>query len=411
MEKSVSVALTNEKVCNYLPHDLVLFILSKLPLKSLKRFHCVCKSWSLLFENPHFINMYIDNVTGNNHSYYDDTFLILHKLLPKTHRYRTHCEFYWLSGEKFENRVKLDWPPPFQNDDTNIYIVGSISINGILCLKQGFKCTRQLVLWNPTTRESKVIPPSPLENVPPDRNAWFVLHGFSYDHVSDDYKVIQMTDFCPDYSDDEGEDLKWENRSYDPLWEIYSLKSNSWKKLKFDMRNCYYYSELRGIGLYVDGFFHWVAKSESKYDEECLLSFDFSNEVVLTTPMPSSTDDSIGRFAVRFLVRHLVLLNGSIALISTYSKTNNFRISILGKLGVRESWINLFNVTPLPFIGFPIGVGSRNNIVFLIKSSKELSWIDLRTRMIEKLGFKGDRNGCHIGKYKKSFLDIGRINN
>jgi hypothetical protein len=161
--------------------------------------------------------MYIDNVTGNNHSYYDDTFLILHKLLPKTHRYRTHCEFYWLSGEKFENRVKLDWPPPFQNDDTNIYIVGSISINGILCLEQEFRYLRQLVLWNPTTRESKVIPPSPLENVPPDRNAWFVLQGFSYDHVSDDYKVIQMTDFCPDYSDDEGEDLTWEERSFDPL--------------------------------------------------------------------------------------------------------------------------------------------------------------------------------------------------
>jgi hypothetical protein len=31
--------------------------------------------------------------------------------------------------------------------------------------------------------------------------------------------------------------------------------------------------------------------------------------------------------------------------------------------------------------------------------------------MIERFGFKGDKYGCHIGKYKKSFLPIGGINN
>ncbi|TKY47513.1 Heat shock protein 83 [Spatholobus suberectus] len=49
MEKK-SVGMTNEKLRNHLPDDLALSILSKLPLKSLKRFGCVCKSWALLFE-------------------------------------------------------------------------------------------------------------------------------------------------------------------------------------------------------------------------------------------------------------------------------------------------------------------------------------------------------------------------
>lgn len=33
------------------PNDLFFSILSKLPLKSLKQFGCVCKSWGLLFES------------------------------------------------------------------------------------------------------------------------------------------------------------------------------------------------------------------------------------------------------------------------------------------------------------------------------------------------------------------------
>jgi hypothetical protein len=59
--------------------------------------------------------------------------------------------------------------------------------------------------------------------------------------------------------------------------------------------------------VYVDGVFHWWTKSESKNIEECLLSFDFSNELLITTPRPSNMDD------VNFMERHLVPLNGSIS--------------------------------------------------------------------------------------------------
>jgi F-box interacting protein len=411
MDNSLAVAGIDEKVCIYVPHDIVLFILSKLPLKSLKRFLCVCKPWSFLFENPDFMKMYCNNILSNDHSYYDDAFLVLHNL-PRIEEDYNRCEFYWLSDDRFENWVKLDWPPQFQENDIDIFIVGSVSINGILCLKQGFQYTRQLVLWNPTTTESKVIPTSPVENIRPNRTPWFFLHGFGYDHFSDDYKVVQMIDYFPDNdpndAPNDGEDLIWEDRSYDPLWEIYSLKSNSWKKLDIDMRNCYYYTSLRGIGLYTDGLFHWWAKSESKNIEECLLSFDFCNEVLFTTPLPSNMD---GRFDGGRKERHLVLLHGSIGLISTYLDSATFHISVLGKLGMRESWINLFIVGPLPFGEYPIGVGKKNNKVFFSKRDEGLVCVDLRSQTVETLGVKGDWFDCHVGKYTKSFLPIGRINN
>jgi hypothetical protein len=47
-EAEAVVVRTSNKVRNYLNHDVIIFILSELPLKSFKRFECVCKSWSTL---------------------------------------------------------------------------------------------------------------------------------------------------------------------------------------------------------------------------------------------------------------------------------------------------------------------------------------------------------------------------
>jgi hypothetical protein len=127
-----------------------------------------------------------------------------------------------------------------------------------------------------------------------------------------------------------------------------------------------------------------------------------------------------GSFDVKFMMRYFVPLNGSIALISIYSWTSTFCISILSKVGVRESWINLFIVDPFhehlqcsgslfPFVELPVEHG-KNDIVLLHKRDQKLVWVDLRIYMI-KYGFKGDIFSCHIGKYKKNFLPIGGINN
>jgi len=48
----------SDEVCNYVSDDITFSILSKLPLKSLKRFECACKSCSLLFDNPYFMTMH-----------------------------------------------------------------------------------------------------------------------------------------------------------------------------------------------------------------------------------------------------------------------------------------------------------------------------------------------------------------
>jgi molecular chaperone HtpG len=78
----------NEKISgannnNYLPEGIVFSILSKLPLKSLKRFSCVSESWAHLFENPIFFTMFHNNLVSKSHSLYndddDDVHFVLHQ--------------------------------------------------------------------------------------------------------------------------------------------------------------------------------------------------------------------------------------------------------------------------------------------------------------------------------------------
>jgi len=75
-----------------------------------------------------------------------------------------------------------------------------------------------------------------------------------------------------------------------------------------------------------------------------------------------------------------------------------FHISVLGEVGVKESWIKLFIVGPLPDVERPIGVGKKGDIFFM-KKDQDLVLFNLSTRRIEDLGIKG-LNGCRIIVYK-----------
>ncbi|GAU17630.1 hypothetical protein TSUD_255050 [Trifolium subterraneum] len=404
---AVAVAVrTSNEVRNYLNHDIIIFILSKLPLKSFKRFECVCKSWATLFQDSYFNTIYTNNFISNNNNinnHYDDTYLVPEDALG-------HAHFYLLPGQRFEDRVKIDWPSPFQEDSSSgcICILGSASINGILCLGQKHK--RQLVLWNPSTGEFNVIPFSPChEYTPTDCEALYGLHGFGYDHVTQDYKVIQSVDLFH-LGEGEGEE---DIVRKDTFWMIYSLRSNSWTKLDLSLPSHYVFTPNHLVGVYTNGVCHWWGITDHcpniEDNREYLLSFNFSNELMVTTPSPSYLDVRLRGSSFEFSVhRCLVLLNESIALISTDLEMATVDISILGELGVRESWTKLLTVTSLPSIEYPIGVGNLSNTVLFKKTDGKLAWMDLNTKMMEELDVKleYDVSLAFVGKYKKSFLPI-----
>ncbi|XP_050891241.1 putative F-box protein At3g16210 [Lathyrus oleraceus] len=400
-------AARNEKVRNFIPDDLAFSILSNLSLKPLKRFECVCKSWNLLFENPYFISLYQKKFLSNNQLYYDDKSLLIHQTM-----YDDDGKFILrsLSGERFEKMDKLNWPNPFKEDDPGFEICGSSSINGIFCLICYSQPNIRVVLWNPATGEFKVVPNSPIEIVP-YMNIDIIGHGFGYDCVGDDYKVIRRV-LCSPKIDDYIMSSK--DISYDPFWETYNLKSNTWKKLEFN-----YPVNYEKDGVFLAGVFHWwgeniffnINDDEEEEEAAYLLSFNLNTEVFTMTGLP--LEDNTSDF--EYMCRDLMVLNGSIALLSNYSNVetypsnDNFYIYILGELGVKDSWFKLFTIQPLPCIDFPIGAGKKGDILF-IKEDGKLAYFDLTTEMIEELGFVGDTFRGKTIIYKEDLLPIGEIN-
>ncbi|CAI8603940.1 unnamed protein product [Vicia faba] len=374
--------LTTEKVSNHVPDDLTMSIISKLPLKSLVRFRCIRKSWSLLFENPHFMNIYRTNFASNNNFSYDDDSCLTLEFTMSSHG--LCATLFSLYGERFENKVKLDLPPFFQEDNECIKILGS-PIDETLCLYNGFQIP-EIVFWNLSTKEFKVLPPSPIESQPPHYKFIFSLMGFGYDHVRDDHKVIrnalEWTQF--DFEDTQSNEF---------IWELYSLRNNSWRKLDVDVSLGYVTLDSQ---VHTNGMCHWWYKNEY-----CLVSFDLNSEVFFKTPLPLHVDDNV---CYESMDKRLMALNGSIAFITTTAHT--LHISILGEYGVKKSWIKLFIIDSLPnYFDHPIGAGSKGDIFFKTKYN-EMVQFDLNTQKIEKLAIKDILYTFQILLYKKILLLI-----
>jgi F-box interacting protein len=400
------MATKSDKVSNgsYIPDEISFSILSKLPLKSLNRFPCASKSWSLLFQNPYFMQLFRTNFISMHRSLYNHTYLFLNIKEISPHP-RDGSNLYLLSAEEeFKNRVNLKWPVSFQQDEIYIDMLDS-GINDLLCfsdLDQQF-----IALWNPATNELENLPPSPPESLP-FNTVWFHLHGYGYDPVNDDYKIIRRV-YINQYKPCDNVDWTYLPTIPCPFWEIYSLRSDSWKRLDLDMP----ISKSRKV--YLNGLCHWWAYTDVA--DQYMVSFNLSNDNFLTTHLPLDMQDSYPDEWVKresdpdvWVKRYfdLVVLNGFVAMISKHVKTASFHIYVLGELGVRESWTKLFIVGPLPSVERPVGAGKKGDI-FFIKNDNEIACFDLNTQTIEDLGVKGEYFCCHFAIYKKNLRSFRRI--
>ncbi|XP_058763042.1 F-box/kelch-repeat protein At3g06240-like [Vicia villosa] len=388
------MAPTIEKVSNHVPEDIIFSIFSKLPLKSVHRFTCVRKSLTLLFQNPIFMNMFGKNMVSKYHSLHDDEAILLLNHFDNIHR---QCKLYLLSDEKFESKAQLNWPCPFSPNygPSNPHIVGS-AINGILCICDT-EYSYRIVLWNPATDELTRVPQS-RAGLYHEYETHFVIHGFGYDHVKDDYKIIQRIVYIGGLED------YWQSVPSGPFWELYSFRNNSWKKINVDMRQRYLMSD-EGVEVYLNGVCYWWGKTDH---ETYVVSFNLTNEMHTTTLFPFNLDD------FKRVDRHLAVLNGHVAMILSYVKKTspsfNISISVLGEAGVAESWTKLFEVRPLSCIEHPIGSGKKGN-VFFRKDDDELACLDLSTGVVENIGIKAKRYYSQVVVYKKNFLSVGGMIN
>ncbi|KAJ0801416.1 putative F-box domain-containing protein [Helianthus annuus] len=131
-----------------LPENLILDVLSRLPVKTIIRCKCVCKEWRDLVSDPYFVRLHLSR-----------------------------------SGEallirKPERAVSLDWVEMEHEDDYHLHPVKSIklcyglplflfpgSVNGLICCYRSYSSITVVYILNPVLEEYMILPKLQLENV------------------------------------------------------------------------------------------------------------------------------------------------------------------------------------------------------------------------------------------------------
>ncbi|XP_074378718.1 F-box protein At2g21930-like [Apium graveolens] len=199
---------------NFIPDDLLMNILRRLPVKTLLRFKSVSKHWLSFITNPTFVDSHLRHASENNES------LLFHTTRDFYHNAISLCCH-------IDSIVDL---PYFEGELLrDFFIVGSC--NGIVCVasvnrthlwvgfhsRRRYLCTGnfrtysvtlQLYLWNPATKKSNLLP-SLHSLVKVDSNFEYV--GFGFDPISSDFKVVRFTD----------------SRAM-----VYTTNTSAWKEIK-----------------------------------------------------------------------------------------------------------------------------------------------------------------------------------
>ncbi|KAK7295543.1 hypothetical protein RJT34_18453 [Clitoria ternatea] len=251
------------------PQDLIENILSRLPVRSLLRFKCVCKSWLSLISDPQFAKLHFDLAASPTHR-------LLHKL-PRQRSIQSRD--IQVPFDQDSSLVNLFLPPP-PSHEGYLEILGCQ--RGLVLL---IYHTRDLVLWNPSTGLRKRISHSPPDAIRcPPHCAGF--HGFGYDAATDDYFVVFMRLYfliessCPVRSTEV---------------EFFSLKTNSWNCVKFQGL----YDEIKQefkAGVLVNGAIHWLVLPVHSH-LPAIVAFDWTEQSFYEIPPPPTDYLTLDEFA------------------------------------------------------------------------------------------------------------------
>uniref|UniRef100_A0A2N9GW05 F-box domain-containing protein n=1 Tax=Fagus sylvatica TaxID=28930 RepID=A0A2N9GW05_FAGSY len=377
-----------------LPEDVVIQILVCLPVISLLRFKCICKSWNGLITHQNFITKHLlhkkkkkkncEDFLVNRLERTGEDFLVsllsyetlqqVSKTKPLPPPY-PGIERY--NREKYENAASMvsqnilpystleEWivmPLRMKKEaipsmdfvireyigQLHVRLVGSV--NGLVCLHDTY--WHHVLIWNPATGETKVLPGNRLDYIPMDYCFGSTDVGFGFDAKTNDYKVIIVA-----------------TTIHEVHHPYLQLPLTSW---------CQGY---------------------------CLWSFDISNEVFLTTPLPDASDfeEKCGRAS--FVLNELVAL--AIYYVDTVLGSETcFDIWLLHEFGVEESWTKLITIGPLTQINRPLGFWKNEYSLFLENTDGQLVLYDFSTQEMTDLHIDGIPSSLQMLTYMESLVSV-----
>lgn len=351
-----------EETGQFLPHipeEIVPEILSRLPVKSLCRFKCGCKSWNSLISNPKF-SLIISRDRGRaifwdgrTPSFYSlDRDLVLEKL-PSP----------------------LEGFPDCANQENRF--LGSCNGLLLLCI------SGTVLLWNPSIRCCGRV--------------------FNLDLMAKDC-AIEASGLCFDESIREYVVVLALLRRNRRIVLLASLGRKIFERISFPYE-IYYFAN---SGITVNGNLHWIIQ-EKKGDPELIICFDAKARRFSKLPMPRyNVGDCTHIFG-------LGVLDGCLSMSrfgNIWNQEHSNEILIMREYGVGESWTTLCCL-PLKVVG---GLGwlgwlpplfyTKKNEEILVTNGVHLSVFDLRDESLRDIPVPKLPNFYHCHMYLESLQKV-----
>lgn len=348
---------------NVLFEDAVIEILSMLPVKSLLRLRCVCRSWYALVKNPIFISKHLKNATTRLIVIYMDDD-------DGTDEYYYPTDLFCLFPD--ETLVDLS----LQDLESQQPIDGSVSgpFDGIYCI---YGLDNRMYLWNIATRDCRMLPKC-RAIFPHYTTVLSTNVGFGLDPVGNDFKLVFLYTLW-----NEKKNKKHEFSHC----AIYNLLSNSWRDFEC-FKSTDYSIPHSCSSTYLDGVCYWLWNLRRQ--QIIIILFDMGKEVFQEIQGPDIDESGYQTLGLYYDSLSLLFLN----LIK-----NCFEIWVMKD----RNWSKQLSVGPLPGVDEPLGFW-KNGAIFLRSDSKRLLLYDPNTQEMRDLGLKSF--AFSVYKYKESLIPI-----
>ncbi|KAH1164347.1 hypothetical protein AAZX31_01G218300 [Glycine max] len=364
----------NSTLPRTLPEDLITEILMMLPVRSILRFKCMCKSWFSLISDPEFARSHFALAATPTTRFFvsaDDHQVKCIDIEASLH-------------DDNSAKVVFNFPLPSPEDqyyDCQIDMVGSCR-GFILLITRGD--VFGFIIWNPSTGLRKGISyamDDPTYDFDLDR------FGFGYDSSTDDYVIVNLS-------------CKWLFRTD---VHCFSLRTNSWSRI---LRTVFYYPLLCGHGVFVNGALHWFVKPfDRRRLRAVIISFDVTERELFEIPLPLNFD-------LKDPIYDLTVMEGCLCL-SVAQVGYGTRIWMMKEYKVQSSWTKLF--VPIynqrhPFFPVFCSICLTKKDEFLGSNHKTLVKLNKKGDLLEHRARWHYVDYCSIlvrrGVYRESLLSL-----
>lgn len=343
--------------------DMLIEILSRLSVRSLLRFRCVCKSWYDLFESPNFISKHLKN---------EDNMRLFVRYIDSegdgSDEYPKIC-FSLFLDETLADLSSQDLVPQMP-------ILGVVRgpFDGIFC---SLVNSYRIAIWNLATRECKALPKR--ASILPDKiqvsNSYV---GFGLDPISNCYKLVWILTLW-----DEKRCILFEFTHI----AVYTFSTNSWRDFQSSEMSQYNLcDELDST--YHDGACYWLAM---RYGHEVVLSFYMDNEAFQELHVPCILENTAPKF--------LGVCNDSLCLLLFDADNSCFDIWIMKE----RYWTKQMTTRPIVAVDRPIGFW-KNGTFFIRTNMGQLVLYDPSTQEIRDLELGSCEFSTYI--YRESLITL-----